>query len=66
VLTRGGERRTREVTGAGGSKRNAAYGVVGAAQDMTAIVEAAEIVGITDPTAWPSTSPRARLSEWAK
>jgi len=49
VLTRGGERKTREVTGAGGSKRNAAYGVVGAAQGMTAIVEAAEIVGITDP-----------------
>jgi len=48
VLTRGGERRTREVTGAGGNRRTAAYGVVDAAQGMTAIVEAAEIVGITD------------------
>jgi glycerate kinase len=49
VLTRGGERRTREVTGAGGRKRTAAYGIVEAAEGTTAIVEAAEIVGITDP-----------------
>ena len=48
VLTRGGERRTREVTGAGGRKRTAAYGVVDDGQGVTAIVEAAEIVGITD------------------
>jgi glycerate kinase len=48
VLTRGGERRTREVTGAGGRKRTAAYGVVDGGQGVTAIVEAAEIVGITD------------------
>ena len=51
VLTRGGERRTREVTGAGGRKRSAAYGIVEAAEGTTAIVEAAEIVGITDPDA---------------
>ena len=48
VLSRGGERRTREVTGAGGKARTAAYGLVEAAEGTTAIVEAAEIVGITD------------------
>jgi glycerate kinase len=51
VLTRGGERKTREVTGAGGSKRSAAYGIVAAGEGTTAIVEAAEIVGITDADA---------------
>jgi len=49
VLSRGGERKTREVTGAGGKTRTAAYGIVDAAEGATAIVEAAEIVGITDP-----------------
>jgi glycerate kinase len=49
VLSRGGERKTREVTGAGGKTRTAAYGIVHAAEGVTAIVEAAEIVGITDP-----------------
>ena len=49
VLTRGGERKTRQVTGAGGKTRTAAYGIVDAAEGATAIVEAAEIVGITDP-----------------
>ena len=48
VLTRGGERKTRRVTGAGGKARVAAYGLVDAALGPTAIVEAAEIVGITD------------------
>jgi len=49
VLSRGGERKTRPVTGAGGKTRTAAYGIVDAAEGATAIVEAAEIVGITDP-----------------
>ena len=49
VLSRGGERKTRQVTGAGGKTRTAAYGIVDAAEGATAIVEAAEIVGITDP-----------------
>jgi len=48
VLSRGGERRTRAVTGAGGKQRAAAYGVVDAREGRTAIIEAAEIVGITD------------------
>ena len=49
VLSRGGgERATRKVTGAGGKTRTAAYGLVKAAEGITAIVEAAEIVGITD------------------
>jgi len=49
VLSRGGERRVRSVTGAGGRQRAAAYGIVTASEGATAIIEAAEIVGITDP-----------------
>jgi len=49
VLSRGGERRQREVTGAGGTPRVAAYGVVAAREGATGIIEAAEVVGITDP-----------------
>jgi glycerate kinase len=49
VLSRGGERKTRRVTGAGGRTRTAAYGLVDSGGGVTAIVEAAEIVGITDP-----------------
>ena len=49
VLSRGGKRKTREVTGAGGKTRTAAYGLVNASEGVTAIIEAAEIVGITDP-----------------
>jgi len=48
VLSRGGERKTRAVTGAGGKQRTAAYGLVDAREGTTAIIEAAEIVGITD------------------
>ena len=49
VLSRGGERRVRSITGAGGKQHSAAYGVVAAPEGATAIIEAAEIVGITDP-----------------
>jgi len=48
VLSRGGERRVRSITGAGGKQRAAAYGMVAAPEGATAIIEAAEIVGITD------------------
>ena len=49
VLSRGGERRMHSVSGAGGTQRAAAYGIVAAPEGTTAIIEAAEIVGITDP-----------------
>jgi len=53
VLSRGGTRCTHRVTGAGGRPRTAAYGLIGAgaevAAGVTAVIEAAEIVGITDP-----------------
>jgi glycerate kinase len=49
VLSRGGERRVRGVTGAGGAQRAVAYGIVAAPEGATAIIEVAEIVGITDP-----------------
>ena len=48
VLSCGGERRQHVTTGAGGTPRVAQYGVVGAAEGQTAVVEVAEIVGITD------------------
>ena len=48
VLSRGGRRKTREVAGASGRPRTAAYGIVDAPEGLTAIIEAAEIVGITD------------------
>ncbi len=48
VLSRGGQRKTRGVTGAGGRQRTAAYGIVDTPEGATAIIEAAEIVGITD------------------
>jgi len=48
VLSRGGERRRRDVAGAGGSLRTARYGIVATPDGATAIIEAAEIVGITD------------------
>ena len=48
VLSRGGERKTRAVAGAAGKQRNAAYGIVDAREGTTAIIEVAEIVGITD------------------
>ncbi len=49
VLSRGGDRRRHEVTGAGGKSRAAAYGIIGTPQGATAVIEAAEVVGITDP-----------------
>jgi glycerate kinase len=49
VLSCGGQRHTMRVAGAGGAQRNAAYGIVAAPEGATAIIEAAEIVGITDP-----------------
>lgn len=49
VLSRGGERRQHQVTGAGGRPRAAAYGIVETPEGRTAVIEAAEIVGITDP-----------------
>jgi len=49
VLSRGGERTTRSVTGAGGAPRTAAYGVLDAPEGRTAVLEVAQIVGITDP-----------------
>lgn len=48
MLSRGGKRQTMNVTGAGGQQRAAAYGIVAAREGPTAIVEAAQIVGITD------------------
>jgi len=48
VLSRGGERRTQELTGAGGARRTAAYGRVSTPEGEAAVIEAAEIVGITD------------------
>ncbi len=39
VLSRGGERRVRRVTGAGGRQRAAAYGIVDAPEGTTAIIE---------------------------
>jgi glycerate kinase len=49
VLSCGGQRQTMRVAGAGGAQRTAAYGIVAAPEGATAIIEAAEIVGITDP-----------------
>ena len=49
VLSCGGQRRMLDVTGAGGAPHTAAYGIVDAPAGATAIIEAAQIVGITDP-----------------
>ena len=46
MLSRGGERRVLTVEGAAGARRDAAVGLL---HDGSAIVETAEIVGITDP-----------------
>jgi glycerate kinase len=48
VLSRGGERCHQQVTGAAGRSRTAAYGIVETHDGPTAVIEAAEIVGITD------------------
>jgi glycerate kinase len=49
VISHGGEKRHLQVTGAGGKARNAAYGIVETPEGRTAVIEAAEVVGITDP-----------------
>ena len=50
VLSRGGERQDDAASPAPAAKqRTAAYGIVDAPEGATAIIEAAEIVGITDP-----------------
>ncbi len=49
VLACGGERSARPVTGAGGTPHTAAYGLVDASDGRTAVIEVAQIVGITDP-----------------
>jgi glycerate kinase len=46
MLARGGKRRTLTVRGAAGPARDAATGLIG---DGSAIIETAEVVGITDP-----------------
>ena len=48
LLSGGGERRVHTVTGAGGRPRDAIYGLVSRADGEAAILEVAEIVGITD------------------
>jgi glycerate kinase len=47
VLSRGGQRLTARVAGAAGNTVEAGYGIVG--EGKIAIVEAAQIVGLTDP-----------------
>jgi glycerate 2-kinase len=47
VLSRGGQRLTARVGGASGKTVEASYGIVG--EGKTAIIEAAQIVGLTDP-----------------
>ena len=47
VLSRGGQRLTARVTGAAGKAVEAGYGIVG--DGKIAIIEAAQIVGLTDP-----------------
>ncbi len=46
ILSRGGERRTFPVTGAGGARLDAAYGWID--DGAIAVIEAAQVVGITD------------------
>jgi glycerate kinase len=48
VLGGGGERRRHVVTGASGRRRDAMYGMVNRPEGLTAVVEVAEVVGITD------------------
>jgi glycerate kinase len=48
VLSAGGERRTARVSGAAGAPVDAAYGMIA---DDTAIIESAQVVGLTDPGA---------------
>jgi len=46
-----GRRRTAEVTGAGGARTTAAYGLVERDDGTTAVIEVAQVVGITDAAA---------------
>jgi glycerate 2-kinase len=46
ILSRGGERRSFAVTGASGTRVDAAYGWM--TDDSTAVIEAAQVVGLTD------------------
>ena len=48
VLSQGGVRCTRLVAGAGGTRLPAAYGVLDTDKGATAVVEVAQVVGITD------------------
>src|SRR6476659_5254729 len=48
VMSRGGDRHVMSVSGAGGRARDAAYGIIETTGGSTAVIEAAEIVGITD------------------
>ena len=48
VLSRGGERHSSSVRGAGGGSRRAHYGVLATADGPATVIEIAEIVGITD------------------
>ena len=48
VMSRGGDRHVMNVSGAAGRARDAAYGIMGTPEGSTAVIEAAEIVGITD------------------
>ena len=47
ILSRGGQRRSARVSGAGGMPIDAAYGSIDAG--ATAVIEAAQVVGLTDP-----------------
>ena len=49
VLARGGVRETLTVHGAGGAPQAAAFGMLAAPEGRTAVIEVAQIVGITDP-----------------
>jgi glycerate 2-kinase len=49
ILSRGGERRSHRVSGAGGAPVDAAYGLMD--EGSTAVVEAAQVVGLTDAAA---------------
>jgi glycerate kinase len=48
ILSQGGTRRKRTVSGAGGAPHAAAYGLLEAPEGRTAVLEVAQIVGITD------------------
>jgi glycerate 2-kinase len=47
ILSRGGQRRSARVSGAGGVPVDATYGTIDAG--ATAVIEAAQVVGLTDP-----------------